>query len=95
MLKKIMEWLAGKPEGGIDKPAVTETATVVVTLGTEVKVPEIKVTEVKTIEVAAKANVKDLEGMDKKALLVKAKELGVAVNGRMNKEDIKNKILRG
>jgi hypothetical protein len=90
MFKKIMEWLAGKPEGGIEQPAVTETATVVVK-----QAPEIKVTEVKPVEVAPKANAKDLESMDKKALLAKAKELGVAVNGRMNKEDIKNKILRG
>lgn len=90
MFKKIMEWLAGKPEGGIEQPAVTETATVVVN-----QPAEIKVTEVKPVEVAPKVKAKDLEGLDKKALLAKAKELGVAVNGRMNKEDIKSKILKG
>ena len=89
MFKKIMEWLAGKPEGGVEQPAVTETATVVVDK------PAVKVTEVKPVEVAPKVKAKDLEGLDKKALLAKAKELGVSVNGRMNKEDIKNKTLKG
>ena len=89
MFKKIMEWLAGKPEGGVEQPQVSQTATVVV------DTPAVKVTEVKPVEVAPKVKAKDLEGLDKKALLSKAKELGVAVNGRMNKEDIKNKILKG
>jgi len=90
MFKKIMEWLAGKPEGGVEQPKVSETAAVVV----ETK-PEIKVTEVPVVEVAPKVRAKDLEGLDKKALLAKAKELGVKVSSRMTKEEIAKKIVKG
>jgi len=89
MFKKIMEWLAGKPEGGVEQPMISETTAVVV----ETK-PEIKVTEVPVVEVAPRVKVKDLEGLDKKALLAKAKELGVKVSARMTKEEITKKIIK-
>lgn len=91
MFKKIMEWLAGKPEGGVEQPKVSETSAVVV----ETPKPEIKVTEVPVVEVAPKVRAKDLEGLDKKALLAKAKELGVKVSSRMTKEEIAKKIIKG
>jgi hypothetical protein len=94
MFKKIMEWLAGKPEGGIEQPKVSATNEVVVDAPYKIETPVV-VTEVKPVEVAPKVSAVNLEGLDKKALLAKAKELGISVNSRMTKDEIKNKIVRG
>jgi hypothetical protein len=89
MFKKIMEWLAGKPEGGVESPKMSETSTVVVT-----PPPAIVVTEVAPVQVEAKVSQDDLKGLDKKALIAKAKELNIQVNARMTKDEITKKLLK-
>lgn len=90
MFKKIMEWLAGKPEGGIDKPTMSETSTVIVTPPPA----SVVVTEVAPVQVAARVSADDIKGLDKKSLIAKAKELGITVNARMTKDEISSKLLK-
>lgn len=107
MFKWLADLFSGKPASTVVAEAKEEAKAVEQKISAEAKVIEgkiaaeakvveekIKVVEVAAVNVAAKVSKKVVDALDKKGLLAKAKELGIKVNSRMTKDEIKDKLLK-
>lgn len=107
MLKKIKEWFAwagrddSRHAGKSENSAVMYDHEAPYTIEmpkanlaeSRVEMP-ITVTEVPVMTISPKISIESITSLNKKELMNKAKELGVAVNTRMTKEEMQVKILK-